>query len=613
VTNKVKLYAISLGLALIAAAGSAMAQSRLGDYRPGSQLSLPLPEILPLSRLRVEIDGIPVDVEMALSGRSLLVTVPEGLSGRDHDIVIFRRQPDADAELGVWTFGVPSGLTTVVATGVIEVERREGSAGGASLYSGFGRLGFDVDDGRLRGGIGFVQKKDGRKRRIGTEVTDYFLESRRAAFGQDLTFRLGSQSVPAESLLLDDMEWRGASLRLADPAGRSDALAFVLQPGEASGTANLTGVEDPDARLAGVAGHVFPVAGAGFRADIVAYDGRADLDDGTPGPVRGAGLRLSGPLGQDLGDFSLDYAVAARPADLARADATALAAEAGISLLGPDHEGDLELRLSAARVGPLFYSPLNTDLIAGEGRLGAELIYLTHEWQLSLSADRARTNIAADPGQTTDEFRDVALNVTYSPDVFTGGFLNGVTFYGALYSEDQRRLRTPHGGPPPQDFRLQGASFGLDRFQPDHSWALGVKLDRLSDLSGAGTSEDRQRIEAAYAFTPDDLTTLTLRGEAGQRQRATGTTRDATVEVSLAFPVIPDLWSGYLEAGSTRSDIAADNAAFFGVELARDLQEGSKLLFRADYAEGKLADNLSPGRGWVLGLGFRHDFGAGRK
>ena len=592
----------------------ASAQERLGDVLPGGVLRLPLEDVLPLSRYRVDIDGQPVDVRLTLSGRWLLVTLPEGLRGAEHDIALYRKQPDTDQELGVWTFGLQAGQTDVTMTGVVDVEHRQGAAGSETRYSGYGRIGFDVDGGRFRGGLGFVQTGDAR-RRVDTEITDYFLETRRAAFGHDLTFRLGTQYLPTEVLLADDADWRGLSLRQTDPERRRDVLPFALKPGEASGTDNLTGIEDPDARVIGAAARVFPLAGSGFRVDALAFDGRADLPGSGPGVAQGAGLRLSGPIGQNIGDFSVDYALSGTraPTDAKTLRGTAWQAELGFALLPEDRGDSLELRLTAARVSPEFYSPLNPDLIADEGRLKAELLYLSDEWQVRFSAAQAQSNITDDPGQPTDRFRDAALDLTYSPYIFTGGFLNGVTFYGSLYSEDQTRLHSPAGAPAPQDFRLRGLSVGMDRFQPDHAWAVGLKMDWLDDLSGGGASERRQRLEASYAYTPDDLTTLTLRGELGRRDGAAGQFDDASVEVSLAFPIVEDLWSGYVEAGATRSDAAPGDGAYFGAEVKRQLSPATALLMRADYAQGFEADALSPGRGWVFGLGLRHDFGAARR
>jgi hypothetical protein len=614
--DAVKTGVSLLSLILAVTGLPAAAQSRLGDVPPGGVLRLPLDDVVPISRLRVEIDGAPVDVPLALDGDRVLVTLPPGLSGRDHDIVLLRRHPDQDVELGIWTFGVPTGQTETVMTGVIEVERRQGETGGETRYAGNGRIGFDVDDGRFRGGIGFVQSQAPGSGRAETDVTDYFLETRRAAFGRDLILRLGTQTLPSDSLLAEDGAWRGVSVRLDDPDGQSDVLGFALHPAEASGRRNLTGLEDPDARIAGVAGHAFPLANAGLRADILALTGRAPLASGDAGRVSGAAVRLSGPLsfgdlGQDIGDYALDYALSETHDPAGPARAAAWQAEAAVALLPQSNGATMELRLSASRVEADFFTPLNPDLIANERRLGAEVLYQSDEWQVRLGAAQARSNIAGDPRQPTDQFRDLTLDASFSPYVFTGGFLNGITFYGSAYAEDQSRLDTPAGGPPPDDFRLRGISLGMDRFQPDHSWAVGVAVDWLDDRSGRDGTERRQRVQAAYAFTPDDLTTLTLNAELGERKGAFGTLNDMTLETSLAFPIVPDLWSAYVEAGAIRTDAPGGTGAYFGAELKRDLSPATSILLRADYAEGAKADPLSPGQGWVLGLGLRHEFGSG--
>lgn len=602
---------LKLGVVLALVASAAAGQVRLGDLRPGEALRIPLAEIVPLSRLRVEIDGQRVVADLAFDGRVLLVTLPEGLQGRAHDIVVLRRQPDADVELGIWSFGTPSGQIETTAAGRVEIERRSGTAGRQSRFSANGRLGFDLDQGRLRAGIGFVQTGTSR-RKLTTEVSDYFVETQAALAGQDFVARLGTQALPADLLLLDDSTWRGASLRISDPAGRVDVMGFVLQPGEASGRRNLSGLGDADARLAGVAGHAF-LSGS-FRADVAAFDGRADLG-GAVGAAKGAGLRLSGPIGADWGDFSLEYGQTLIQADGATPQsAAAWEGELSFGLMPQGDGRSLELRLIAAQRGADFFSPLNPDLIADEARQKAELLYLTDEWQWALSAERAQSNVDNDPARSTDRFHSYALDVTFSPYVFTGGFLQGVTFYGSLASEDQARVYTPIGGAAGQDFRLDSLSFGMDRFQPDHSWAVGLKLDQLTDLSGAGVSERRERLEASYAFTPDDLTTFTLHAEGGRTVKPASTQRDATLEMSYAFPILSDVWTGYVEAGTVWVEgAAAKSGRYAGVEVKRDLSRGLAVLLRADYGSGIEASDLSPDAGWTFGLALRQDFGPGLK
>ncbi|NEY90072.1 hypothetical protein [Tabrizicola oligotrophica] len=605
---------VRLGLVLALFAAAAGAQTRLGEADPDGKLRISLDEIVPLSRLRVEIDGQPVAVPLALAGRTLIVTLPDGLQGREHDIVVYRRQPDVDDELGIWTFATQTAAAEASFVGTVEVEQRNGPAGSGTVINGNGRLAFALGGDLLRGGLGFVQTGSTRRDQRRTEVSDYFLETRQALFGQDFYARLGTQDLPAESLLADDDSWRGASLRLAAPDGRSEVMAFALHPGQISGLSNLSGLGNPQARLTGFAAQLFPIGTSSLRADALVYEGKAKVAGAGSGAVEGRGMRLSGPVGADFGDFALEFArtatgpVRGNPA----ASGAAVEAELGVALLPAGHDDSLELRVSATRHEPGFYSPLNPDVIADENTRRAELLFQSDEWQANLYGEQGRSNIADDPALPTDRFREIGLDLTYSPYIFTGGFLQGLTFYGSLYSEDQRRLATPAGGPDPEDFRLNSVSFGVDKFQPDYAWAAGLKLDWLQDLARGGTSERRQRLESAFAWTPGELTTFTLRAEAGRSQKTGPWRRDATLEMSFAFPIVPDRWSASVEAGATRIEgRSAQDGTYLGLEVKRSLSANTAMLLRADYGSGAEADDLAPGRGWVFGLALRHEFGVG--
>ncbi|WP_149142861.1 hypothetical protein [Gemmobacter caeruleus] len=589
------------------------AQDRLGLVAPGAALRIPLDQIVPLSRLRVEIDGVPADAGLALSGGDLLVTLPPGLSGPRHDIVVYRVEPGQDSELGVWSFETPTGSAELVMTGRVEAGLRSGPAGGEAYLTGSGRLGFDRDNGRWRGSLGFLQTQDSTSRNPRTEITDYFLEHRGALWGDDLIARLGTQDLPGETLAMDDGQRRGLSLRLQDPARRSDIAVFALKPGEAEGGRNLTGLEARDDRVAGVAASLLPFAHRGFQIDALAYDGQAEAG---PGAVAGQALRLSGPVaGLRAGSFELGYAQSrvSSPAPggaITRRD-SALSGELGFGLLPEDDARSLSVTLGASRIGGDYFSPLNPDLIPDEKAAELGLLWQGAFWQWQVAARQARNNVDALPGLPTDEFRDLSFDLYWLPDDFTGGPLNGMTFYASASREAQRRIDTPSLAAAPEDFDLDTLSFGMDKLQPDYAWALGVTLERLTDLSGRGLDERRTRLEALYAWTPDDRTTLTLSGEAGQTERGGQTYRRQGIEAGFGWDLAPELWSAFVEGGIVRdTDPLSEEGRYLGLELARQLGAQTDLVLRANYGSGAESPDLAPGGGWVVGLGLRHDLGA---
>lgn len=304
------LLSVSLGLGALGGFGMSSpvgAQARLGAVAEGGVLRLPLEETVPLSRLRVEIDGIAMDLGLQLSGRDLLVTLPAGLQGTSHDITLYRVEPGADVELGIWAFETLSGATDVTLTGRIEAGVQSGADGTAGLLQGSGRIGFARDG--WRGALGFRQDQEDESRNPQSEITDYFLEHRGALWGDELIARIGTQEPPGETLAMDDGARRGLSLRLQDPAGRSDVMLFALSPNAVSGRRNLTGLEARGDLVQGVAARLLPLPGRSLQADLLAYEGRATEGDGTVADVSGRGLRLSGPLALlPGGSFELGYA-----------------------------------------------------------------------------------------------------------------------------------------------------------------------------------------------------------------------------------------------------------------------------------------------------------------
>jgi hypothetical protein len=584
-----------------------VAQARLGVADAEGVLRVPLDALVPVSRLRVEVDGVAVAAGLAFSGRDLLVHLPPGLGGARHDLVVYRMEPGADVELGVWSFDTAGGATDYTMTGRIEAGGMSGPAGTEGVLNGSGRLSFTRDGGRWRGSLGFLQTQDSNNRNPRTEITDYFLEHRGAAFGDDVIARIGTQELPGETPAMDDSQRRGLSMRLQDPARRYDLMMFAMKPGEAEGRRNLTGLEEPDDLVSGLAAQVMPFANRGLQLDLLAFEGRAAAV-----PVTGQGLRLSGPVaGLSAGSFELGYAqVENRSTAIGTTRDDALTGELGFAILPDDGSRSLSLTLEGSRVGGDFYSPLNPDLIADEAETGARLTWQSAFWQWEARAARARNNIDHLPGLPTDGFRDVSFDLYFLPDDFTGGPLNGMTFYLSAAREGQRRLKTPAFAPAAEDFDLDTFSLGMDKFQPDYSWALGLTREDLHDLTGRGLDERRTRLEALYAWTPDDSTTLTLSGEVGRVERSGKTYRRAALEAGFAWDLVPDLWSAYVEGGITRdSEPDAETGRYLGAELSRSLTPRTDLVAKVNWGRDAEAPDLAPGGGTVFGLVLRHDLG----
>lgn len=608
------IIATALAGLVLLVPGLLAAQTRVEPDGPDGPLRLRLDVFLPTTRIRAEIDGQTSDVGLVWVGRDLVVTLPDGVPGGEHVLVLYRRAAEGDSELGRWRFATASGGADVSLTGSLEAGWATGPAGDETRLNGSGRLGFTAGGGRWQGSLGFLQSRDPETRASSTEVTDWYLEHHGRLAGRDLILRLGTQELPAETLLNDQGQRRGLSFRLAGVEGRDDVMVFAVQPDTGSGQANLAGLSDQDDLVRGVAGHVFPFAGSSQRLDITAFSGRADLGSLRlrPGDVQGWGLRLSGPLAIGPSDYEIGYAETSTRRDgAALRQGTALSAEMTFGLLPEGNDTSLSLTFEGARVDRAFQSPLNPDLLSDVQGGGAVLRYTSSVWQWQLSGHQLRDNLDDRPRIPTEEYRDLGFDLFYQPDDFTGGWQNGMTFYASLTQDEQIRRHTPDGAASAQDFRLHSLSFGADKVQPDYGWSLAYTQDRLDDLTGR-PDETRHRLEGLFAYTPDDSTTLTLAAELGQVKTPQNRYHSQRVEMAYGFDLVPDLWSMLVEAGALRhEDPEQEDGAYFGLELGRKLTPDTSLLLRADWGRGAEALELAPGKGWVFALTLRRDFAIG--
>ena len=586
---------------------------QLGVFETGSVIEVPLERIVPATRLEIVLDGRTVTSPFGVRGETLSLTVPQGLTGVTHDIVVFAVTPTGRERLGTWEFETAEGAWDYFALLQFESGLRAAGDARETHTRGGGRIDFDLDDGRSRGGLSFTLRETpdpttGDR----VDIGDWFIESRLTFAGDTGWMRLGSHYYSADGNLIDEAARRGFSVRLADPAGRYDAALFALQPSQTSSTDNLTGVSDPNDRVSGFLASAFPFGASGLRVTVAGFDGFThDLPDGGAGAVRGAGLALSGPVGRGA-DVLLTYDSTEWDSGTGTTRAQAFSAETHMQLLDTGAR-TLTFGIGYDYIEEGYHSALNPDLIAGTETLSLSLSGFAPSFDWELEAAYGRTNAGAPAGTPEDHLGRLAFGAYYSPDVFTGGFLNGTSFFLAAEMLTTDRIHSPAGSIAPSDNTLWSVSIGMDRFRADHSFALLYSFDRFDDRTGAKLDEDVHRIEGLVSFKPSARFNASLGADVAFHDTANGDHWQAQLQGALSYDLIPDKLSTAVEFGvQDHGDPATPDGAWFGTELAWEVLDNHALVVSADYGRGSKAHALAGGDGWVLGIALRSELALAR-
>ena len=603
--------ALAAGL-LSGASAEAADRQQLGVVPEGETLVIAVGELVAASRIRVEIDGQLRDVPIGVRGQEVSIRVPDDLDGSRHDLVLFLETSRGSEHLGSWEFETSEGewgLVSSIRSDIGVVSDGEESRAFASIG---GRFDYDLDDGRVQAGLSILRtSRPDAESGDHVRITDYFLETRGTLGGNWLKTRFGSHYYLTDGHLIDESTRRGVSLRFQNPSGDHDTSVYAMRTTVSDGLENISGLEDSQDRLYGVTGFVHPVPDQGLRLSYNAYDGQApELPSGQQGEVTGYGLALNGPIGDGRADFSLSMDKTMWRDGTGWHDGTALDSELTVQLLPLDQETKLAFSAGYARTGDDFFSPLNPDMIVGEESLTMGLEYFSHEWDWSLEAAAARTNTDGKPDQATDRISRVTFRTSYSPDVFTGGFLNGTTFYFDAQMQRQDRLETPEDAPDPQDNTLWQFSLGLDRYQSDRSFALLYTYDKLDFRSGSGGDERAHGLEMLASYTPSDLLDASVRAMVRRHESTHGQFWEQDASASLRYEFVPDRWSFGLSAGlSIYEDPNKEDSKYLRQELEWEMHSNHSLVLSADYRDGAGANRLLPGEGWQFGLSLRSDLG----
>lgn len=587
---------------------------QLGVLDAGEIVDLPLDAVIAPTRLLVLVDGVATTAPFAVAGRTLSLRLPDELPGAIHRIVVYELTPEGRRYIGNWEFETTTGGWSVIGTVMTEAGIRGTKDRNETYASGGGRLDFDLNEGRLRGGLSFAMDERLNPVTGGRiSVGDWFIEARSALVGETMKLRFGTHYFDNDSQSFDQGSRRGVSARIGDPSGNHETTVFAIQATQASGAENLLGLADPDDRLGGFVSTFRPVEGASLRVTLAGYGGRdTDLPHGSAGAVNGRGLAVSGALGS-RGDFlfAVDGSRWHDGQNWRQGHSYSLDTRFDIAPAGLP--GGLVFDLAYARTDADFHAPLNRDLFTGEETLTLGLTRHGWDWEWSGDVMVGRTNIGGAPALPVDRLMRLGMDVTYSPDVFTGGFLNGTSFFAGVDMSMQDRIETPAGAVAPTDNTTYGLYLGLSRLQRDQSLALLYTHDRFEDRTGARQHHRIHGLETVLTYSPTDWLETSFAskieltdGPAGRvwTAQGTGATRIDLIADRLAF----DFEFGV----ETSTDPAAAEGGYLGNALSWSLSDSHRLVLSADYGSGSKQHGLIGEDGWIFGLALRSDFDIAR-
>lgn len=589
----------------------AQAQDLLGTFSPSSQITVSIDNPVPPTLLKLLIDGREVLTGWQLSGRELRVNIPSDLSGQRHDLVLVLDKPNGSEIVESWVFDTPSTNREMYISVLTEVGSVTSTDQSDEYATASGRVDFVVGEGVIVGGMGFVYPDAAGLTTPATPTTnDFFLEHKGSAFGDEVITRLGTHYIYNDTDLIDQTTRRGLSVRLDDINSRYQVAVMAMSPSLLEEFDNLTGIEDGDDLVLATYGYLHPFKGGSTRLSFAGYAGNsATTPDGVAGSGEGYGLTLSGPLAAGRIDYAIGVETTAWQAGGESKSGMAVLAGFDYELL-PDSQQSLGLSLDFRAIDQDHYSFLNPSRIVGEKGVVLGLEYYMPQWQLQAQLGYATTNYNGDPSGPTDALADLSVQAFYLPDDFTGGFLNGTTFYALLDVLAQDRLATPTGAIGPQDNTLYSSIIGFDKFNQNYSYAISYRHDILDDRTAADGDELSRRIDFLYSTKPSDRTELQLSAEIGHLVSPDGKYWDGAIGLSLAYDILPDRVTLETGVGVTNfENPTLDDGLYFEQSVLWEFVDGYNLVLSARYGEGTGVHNLVSGdQGWTFGVGLRTDF-----
>ena len=582
----------------------------LGYFETGETVELKLSEPIPAANLLIELDGQAEMRPTRVAGRSIFVRIPEDLSGRSHDLVVWEASSGNQRLVGTWEFeiGTEGGGVSYALQGQLGVVS-DGTRTTKNITGG-GRADFESPGGRVSGGIGFTwynQPDPDTGSRLSLDALH--VQTRDALFGDTLTLRLGSTSLETNSALFDNNARRSLIVNLEDLSGHYSVTAFGSQTEISTGPQNITGLSNPDDRIIGGIIRGRPDAGDGLELTAHGFVGRAPEtpQSTSPGDVYGLGGSVGFPVGRADVLAQIDQSGYADGTQTRTGQSRRVEANLTLPELANGAAQVLSARYEWIDVD--FYAPLNPDLFVGEEGISFTYGVFDPQWDFSITGAVSNTNAGGPPTAPTDRLIEVSADLSYSPDVFTGGFLNGSNFYlgGSMLRQD--RVHSPAGSSAPQDHTIWQLAAGVSRFQETNSLSLLYTYDKIDIRSPGAQDQSIHNLVGLASIVLSDQTTISASGTLRNTRSAGSDFWEVEGSGSLAHSIYPgklDYSAGL--GGAWFEDNTKEDYYFVDQSLAWSLSNSYSLVVSADYRKGQSSLRILPGDGWIFGIALRSEF-----
>jgi len=462
-----------------------------------SSLKIVLPEeldIITLTTLGVELDGIDITALLSLDGSNFLYTPIEPLANGQHTIRLVMFDNDGNTvPKNDWSFTITETDTTSLVPSEQQIQQAEawirsssfeadtltefsnrahqhniGSAPDHSIISGAGNV-----RGALQGEKWSVDAQGNYLIQSDTDLAltgnaldlgEYKISANYDGTSVSTGMTLGHHDIGINSMLFSSFQRRGVSAHIADNTDRISANAFAFRPKTQVGARDFTGLSDSNDRLEGVSASVKPFSNDQHALKItgIYYDGEGDTGGiGIGGEQEvstgsGYGLILEKKLLEGKLDFRAEYARAHYDADgsaaLApedRSDAISMLLEARPfeNLILLDKYMDIVIGAKYERIDTFFESLANQGIAADRDAITVYSNLYWGSFSANLQFVNETNNVDDLISSPTDEFQNIAWSTNYAFNPQTGArawlgapYLNFSGFISTLERED-----TPSG------------------------------------------------------------------------------------------------------------------------------------------------------------------------